>query len=396
MIKRFTNTGLIVFFVFGALAASWSCSSTVQQAETKQEPNHELDFNAAEVTAAPFGTLPDGKAVQLFTLKNSKGTEVKISSYGGIIVSIMVPDKTGKMEDVVLGYDSLSGYLSRANPYFGTIVGRFANRIAGGRFTLEGQQYQLDPNFRPNHMHGGNKGFDKVVWQAKEFKGDEGVGVRLQYTSPDGEEGYPGNLSTEVVYTLTEDNALKIDYQATTDKPTILNLTNHSYFNLTGNAKRDVLDHVLMIDADSMVPVNQNLIPTGQLKAVAGTPFDFNQPTAVGTRIAENDEQLKFGNGYDHSWAFANKDGLQLVASVYEPQSGRFMEVFTTEPGMQIYTANYLNGTGKGEANYKPRYAICLETQHFPDSPNQPNFPSVVLKPGESFQSTTSYRFSVK
>ena len=338
-----------------------------------------------------YGKLPDGTAVDLYTLANRSGMEVKITNYGGIIVSIKTPDRNGKMGDVVLGYDNLDGYVTK-NPFFGCLVGRYGNRIGKARFSLSGVEYKLASNNGQNHLHGGLKGFDKQVWQARAL--DDATGLELKYLSRDGEEGYPGNLSVTVTYTLGDDNSLKIDYLATTDKETVLNLTNHSYFNLAGEG--DILGHEMMIDADRFTPVDSELITTGELRAVAGTPFDFLKPTPIGARIDADDEQIVFGNGYDHNFVLNHKPGeMGLVARVYEPKTGRQMEVSTTEPGVQFYTGNFLDGSIRGKSGriVERRSGFCLETQHFPDSPNKPQFPSPVLKPGETYRTSTSFRF---
>ena len=345
-----------------------------------------------------FGKTEDGMAVDLFTLTNANGMKLKITNYGGIVTSIFVPDKDGNLGDVVLGYDNLEGYLNN-NPYFGCIVGRYGNRIAKGKFTLNGKNYTLATNNEPNHLHGGVKGFDKVVWAAKEVKDKDTVGLELTYLSKDGEEGYPGNLSVKVIYTLTNDNALRIDYEATTDQPTVVNLTNHSYFNLKDAGASSILNHELMIDADYITPVDETLIPTGELRSVEGTPFDFRTLTVVGDRIDSDDEQIKFAGGYDHNFVLNGKAGeLRLVGKLFESTSGRVIEVWTTEPGIQFYSGNFLDGTitGKKGIVYQYRHGLCLETQHYPDSPNQPNFPSTTLNPGEKYQTTTVYTFLVK
>ena len=350
------------------------------------------------VTKAAFGTTRDGKSVDLYTLTNAHGIEVHAITYGGIIISLRVPDKGGQFDDVVLGYDSLDGYLT-VSPYFGAIIGRYGNRIAKGKFTLDGKAYALATNDGPNHLHGGVKGFDKVVWQTESFEGKDGVGVVFTYTSPDGEEGYPGNLAAKVTYTLTDQNELIFDYQATTDKATPLNLTQHTYFNLAGDGKRDILGHELTLSSDHFTPIDKTLIPTGEIRSVQGTPFDFTKPTAVGARINEPDEQLMFGRGYDHNFVLIRKgEGLSLAARVYEPTTGRVMEAYTTEPGVQFYSGNFLDGTitGKQGHVYKQRYGFCLETQHFPDSPNKPSFPSTILRPGQTYHSRTVYKFSVE
>ncbi len=348
-----------------------------------------------KIEKQPFGKTEDGTTVDLYTLTNANGMTVKITNYGGIVTSLLVPDKNGNLEDVVLGYDNLEGYLKN-NPYFGCIIGRYGNRIARGKFTLNGTSYTLATNNEPNHLHGGVKGFDKVVWAAKEVKGEATVGLELTYLSKDGEEGYPGNLSVKVSYTLTNDNALRIDYEATTDQPTIVNLTNHSYFNLKDAGASPILDHELMLDADYFTPVDSTLIPTGELRAVEGSPFDFKNPIKIGARIGADNEQIKFGLGYDHNFVLNGKAGeLSLVGKLIESTTGCVMEIWTTEPGIQFYSGNFLDGTiiGKHGTVYHYRHGLCLETQHFPDSPNQPNFPSTVLNPGEKYQTTTVYKF---
>jgi len=345
---------------------------------------------AARIQKQAFGKTDDGTPVDLYTLTGSRGFEVKITNYGATIVSIKAPDRQGKIADVVLGFDDLDGYLHR-NRFFGTIVGRYGNRIAKGQFSLGGRSYTLARNNGENHLHGGLKGFDKVVWAAKETP----TGVVMTYTSKDGEEGYPGNLAVTVTYSVTDDNGVRIDYAATTDKETVVNLTNHSYFNLAGGGT--ILKHEMMINADRFTPVDQGLIPTGELRPVKGTPMDFTKPVAIGARIDQKDEQLGYGRGYDHNWVINGNPGtLRLAARVHDPASGRILEVQTTEPGVQLYTANFLDGSikGKGGQAYGQRSAFCLETQHFPDSPNKPSFPSTVLKPGARYTSTTVYKLS--
>ena len=345
-----------------------------------------------------FGKTKDGQAVDLYTFSNASGMEVRAMTYGGIILSIKVPDRNGKFDDVTLGFDSLEPYLANST-FFGALVGRYGNRIGKARFKLDGKEYKLAVNNGPNALHGGLKGFDKVIWQAESFDKPEGVGVVFRYTSPDGEEGYPGTLQVLVTYTLTDKNELTLDYHATTDKATPVNLTNHAYFNLAGPGVRDILDHQMMINADNTTPVDSTLIPTGEIKSVEGTPFDFRKPTAIGARIDANDQQIKYGPGYDHNFVLNRKgEGLSLAARVVEPTTGRVMEVSTTEPAVQFYTGNFLDGTltGKGGHVYKRRYAFCLETQHFPDSPNKPSFPSTIVKPGETYTSKTVYAFSVE
>jgi aldose 1-epimerase len=347
-----------------------------------------------QVSRKPFGKMPDGRDVYLFSLRNSKGAEALISNYGGIVTSLKMPDRNGNYGDVVLGYDNLPDYL-KESPFFGALIGRYGNRIARGKFTLDGQQYTLATNNYPNALHGGNKGFDKVLWEPTILTGPDGASLKLTYLSKDGEEGYPGNLSVTVVYTLTEDNALKVDYTATTDKDTVLNLTQHSYFNLAG--QDSILNHVVMIPADKFTPVDSTLIPIGELRPVDGTPFDFRTPTAIGARINQDDEQLKFGKGYDHNWVINKPMGqFGLMARVTEPTTGRVLEVMSDQPGLQFYSGNFLDGTlkGKGGWVYQFRAAFCMEPQHYPDSPNQPQFPSVVLKPGQVYRNTIVYKFS--
>jgi aldose 1-epimerase len=346
-----------------------------------------------------FGKTEDGQQVDLYTLSNKNGVEVAITNYGGTVVLWKVPDRNGHIADVVLGYDNVKDY-ENGKAYFGATVGRYANRIAHGKFTLNGSTYTLAKNDGENHLHGGIKGFSKRVWTAKDVSGSNGQALELTYLSKDGEEGYPGNLSVTVVFTLTEKNELKIEYSATTDKDTVLNLTNHSYFNLAGQGSGDILSHQLTLNADRFTPVDATLIPTGELRKVKGTPFDFTQTTAIGARINQDDEQLKRGKGYDHNWVL-NKTKLgvlTLAAELYEPKSGRLLEVRTTEPGVQFYTGNFLDGSAHGKEGkvYNYRTGMCLETQHFPDSPNHPDFPSTVLKPGQRFHSTTIYKFSTK
>jgi len=352
----------------------------------------------ASVNKAAFGSTPDGEAVDMYTLTNANGMEVHAITFGGIITAIRVPDRDGKFDDVVLGFDNLEGYLKNP-PFFGAIIGRYGNRIAKGRFTLDGKAYTLAINNKPNHLHGGNKGFDKVVWKAESFKKEDNVGVVFVHTSPDGDEGYPGTLSLSVSYTLTPLNEIRVEFGATTDKATPVNLTQHTYFNLAGDGSRDVLDHVMTIYASRFTPVDSTLIPTGELASVGGTPFDFREPTAIGARIAADDTQIKFGNGYDHNFVLDRTgNGLVAAAHVLEPMTGRVLDILTTEPGMQFYTGNFLDGSlvGKSGHVYKQRMGFALETQHYPDSPNQPNFPSTILHPGELYRSNTVFAFSVK
>jgi aldose 1-epimerase len=353
---------------------------------------------ALMVKKEAFGTTPDGKAVELYTLTNPQGIEVRAMTYGGTILSLQTPDKKGHLADITLGFDTLDGYLGQ-NPFFGALVGRYANRIGNAKFTLNGKEYTLAKNNGPNSLHGGLKGFDKVVWQAQSFQKRAEVGLILKYKSADGEEGYPGTVQVTVTYTLNDKNEFSIDYRATTNKPTPINLTNHAYFNLAGEGNGDILGHVMMIKANRFTPVDATLIPTGKIVSVKGTPLDFTKPTAIGARINDKYEQLVLGKGYDHNFVINRQGpGLALAARVYEPTSGRVLEVDTTEPGVQLYTGNFLDGTPAGKHGhiYKARDGFCLETQHYPDSPNQPNFPSTILKPGQTFHSTTVWRFSTQ
>lgn len=350
----------------------------------------------SQVTRMPWGKTKEGTPVQLFTIRNARGAEARISNYGGIVVSLKMPDRDGKMGDVVLGYEKLDDYI-KETPYFGCLVGRYGNRIARGKFSLNGTGYSLATNNYPNALHGGLEGFDKVIWEPTIVGRPEGPGLKLQYISPDGDQGYPGTLNVTAVYTLTEDNSLKLEYTATTDKDTVVNLTHHSYFNLAGRG--DILAHMVMMPADRFTPVDETLIPTGELKPVDGTPFDFRSATTIGARIEQTDEQLKFGKGYDHNWVYTKApDQFTLLARVSEPTTGRVLEVLSTEPGLQFYSGNFLDGTltGKNRWNYKFRNGFCMEPQHFPDSPNQAAFPSVVLKPGQIYRNSIVYRFSAK
>lgn len=391
-----------------SLAASSSCAALLlglaacnphAQPPPSAEARKEASVEKSSVKKQAFAKTPDGADVDLYTLRNASGMEVRAISYGGIILTLRVPDRNSVLGDVVLGYDDLAGYL-KASPYFGSIVGRYANRIARGRFTLDGRTYTLAANNGKNALHGGVRGFDKVVWSAEPFQDAAGVGVVFSYTSRDGEEGYPGTLRATVTYTLSDANALAFDYHATTDKATPVNLTQHTYFNLAGDGKGDVLGHELMLKASRFTPVDETLIPTGELRGVIGTPFDFRTPRAIGARIGEADEQLKLGGGYDHNFVLDREPGgaEQLAARVYEPTSGREMEVTTSEPGVQLYTGNFLDGTitGKGGHVYARRTGFCLETQHYPDSPNQKDFPTTILRPGEAYRSRTVYAFSVR
>jgi aldose 1-epimerase len=374
-----------VSFLVCAVTAGWQVVAGAGSPEPQAKPQ-------SGVTRASFGTV-SGQPVDIFTLRNANGVEIKATNYGGIITSIVTPDRKGNPGDIVLGFDTIDLYL-KDSPYFGAVVGRYGNRIAKGRFTVDGRVYTLATNNGPNHLHGGLKGFDKVVWKAEPLTGR--TGITLSRRSPDGEEGYPGNLDVRITYELTDRDELVVDYHATTDKATPVNLTQHTYFNLAGAG--DILGHRLMIEADRYTPVDSTLIPTGELAPVQGTPFDFRTPTTIGARIGQSDEQLKNGGGYDHNWVLNRKgSGLQLAARVVEPQTGRTLEVSTTEPGLQFYSGNFLDGTitGKRGRVYQRRNGLCLETQHYPDSPNQSKFPSTILSPGAVYASKTVFRFGV-
>lgn len=387
-------------FCISLLLAAQILSAGSQPAE-----RHQRRMN---IQAKSFGRTDDGQEVRLYELTNANGLRAKVIDYGAILVSLEVPDRQGKLDDIVLGFDDLDSYVRR-NPLFGATVGRYANRIANARFTLDGVEYKLTANAGKNHIHGGaNKRFDKVVWKGHPFEKDSEVGVQFTHLSKDGEEGFPGNLECSVTYTLTNKNELKISYRATTDKPTIVNLTNHSYFNLAGAGTGDVLGHEIAINADGYTPADEELIPTGEIHSVKGTPLDFTEPQTIGSRI----EQLTATRGYDHNYVLNSSDGspheigpqaaisrgeLALAARVYELSSGRVMEVYTTEPGVQFYTANGMrNVKGKDGKIYNRHYGFCLETQHFPDSPNKPNFPSTVLRPGQTYETVTLFRFSIR
>ena len=365
-----------------------SCNNSNNKEETDMP-------DAADETNI-YGTTSNGDTVRAYTLENSNGLQMEVISLGGIITSLKVPDREGNLEDIVLGFDSLSSY-EADHPYFGALIGRFGNRIAKGKFTLDGTEYALPINNEPNSLHGGDKGFHTVHWNVEKLENKNGL--KLTYTSKDMEMGYPGNLDVEVTYILSDSNALEITYKATTDKKTVVNLTQHSYFNLSGDMTSKILDHILMINADTYLPVDSTLIPAGGEQSVANTPFDFREPKEIGKEINEEDQQLEFGLGYDHCWVLNNKnDDLALAATVYHEESGRLMEVFTTEPGLQFYSGNFLDGslTGKGGVKYQQRTGLCLETQHFPDSPNNDSFPSTILEPGDTYATKTTYKFSVK
>ena len=360
---------------------------------------------AATIESQPFGTTHEGTPVQIYTLRNANGCEVRITNYGGIIVSLKVPDRHGQAGDIVLGFDRLEDYLTpeylQKGPYFGAFVGRYANRIAKGAFPLDGREYHLPTNDGPNTLHGGPRGFDKRVWEAHERTAPQGAALALRYVSPDGEEGFPGTLTANIVYTLTDDNELRLDMEAVTDKDTVLNLSQHTYFNLKGAEHGDILDHEVTLKAAQYVPIDTGSIPLDGVQPVAGTPFDFRQPTAIGARIHADDEQLRNGQGYDHCYVLEgyvpDATSPRQFARIAEPTTGRVLEVATTQPGVQFYTGNQLDGTftGKGGVTYRKHGAFCLEPQHYPDSPNRPQFPSVVLRPGETYRHVITYRFSV-
>lgn len=353
---------------------------------------------AVTIVKSDYGTTPKGDKIDSYKLTNQKGMEVDIITYGGIITSLKAPNKAGVSEDVVIGFSNLEQY-TKDNPYFGALIGRYGNRIAKGKFSLDGKEYKLATNNAPNALHGGPEGFNRVVWTAEEAKGGDTATLKLKYISKDMEEGYPGNLTVFVTYTLNNDNSLDVLYEATTDKKTIVNLTQHSYFNLSGDFTKTILDDEVVIDADKLVPVDATLIPTGELTDVTNTPFDFRKPKVIGAEINAKDEQIKRGGGYDHCWALNNQDkGFRFAASAYNPTSGRFLEVFTDEPGIQLYTGNFLDGTlpMRNGGSYAKRTGLCLETQHYPDSPNQKDFPTTELNPGENYKTKTTFKFSVK
>jgi aldose 1-epimerase len=383
--RRFAAAAGALAFLLGAIG----CAEEDTPRKGKGTAREKLT-----VQEAAFGKTPDGTPVDLYTLNNGQGMTVKVITYGGIITQIDVPDRAGKSANVTLGFDKLEGYLEK-HPFFGALVGRVANRIAKGKFTLDGREYTLATNNGPNHLHGGNKGFDKAVWKAEPFNKGTSGGVKLTHRSPDGDEGYPGNLDVTVTYTLTDKNELRIDYRATTDKATPINLTNHAYFNLAGPAAGNILGHELMIPADKYTPSDDTLIPTGEIKPVKGTPYDFTAPHTIGSRI----EQVKGDPvGYDVNYVLRDGKGLHQAAWVHEPKTGRVMEVYTTEPGVQFYTGNFLDGTikGAGGVAYQKHQGFCLEAQHFPDAVHHANFPSIILRPGQTYTQTTVYKFSTK
>lgn len=375
-----------IFFISGCKKEEPAAPSPAQEPQAKET-------KIMDVKEEVFGNTPDGMQVNIYTLTNTNGIVAKVTNYGGTLTSLMVPDKNGNLADIIQGFDTLEGCMS-GHPYFGVIVGRYANRIGAAKFTLEGAEYKLAANDGDNHLHGGLKGFDKVVWKPEGYSANENEAmVKLSYVSEDGEEGYPGNLACSVTYTLTKDDELKVSYEAETDKTTVINLTNHAYFNLAGQGSGDILSHELMLNADNYTPVDAGLIPTGEIKAVKDTPMDFSTSKVIGSRI----DQVT--GGYDHNYVLNSGGGtMALAARVYEPTSGRVMEIYTLEPGIQFYSGNFLDGTikGKGGKVYQKHYAFCLETQHFPDSPNKPDFPSVVLAPGRKYSTETVHKFSTK
>ncbi len=390
-----TKKLMVIPVVLGMALTAVNCKN-----ETKKEETPIVEeMPEATITKSNFGMFQDSIPVSKYALVNANGMEVDVITYGGIITNLKAPGKDSTFQDVVLGFDSMDGYVD-GSPYFGAIIGRYGNRIAKGTFKIDGNTYTVPTNDGDNTLHGGTTGFDKVIWNAEEVKDGDNVGLKLTYTSPDGEMGYPGTLETTVTYTLQADNTLLVKYEATTDKPTVVNLTQHSYFNLSGDFNNTILDTEIMLNADHYLPVDAGLIPTGELRPVAGTPFDFNEAKAIGAEINAENDQLKKGLGYDHCWVLNDTNGeMKLAATAYDPRSGRFMEVTTTEPAIQFYTGNFLDGTltqKGGQGTYAYRSGFCLETQHYPDSPNQSEFPSTVLNPGETYETTTSFKFSVK
>lgn len=387
------NKRVVPFFILLLFAC---CKDVGKKAVV--ETNQEKITKTMPIKKTVFGEMPDGTTIDQYTLSNANGVEVKIITYGGRITSLKVPDKNGNFENITLGFDNLENYVN-VNPFFGALIGRYGNRIAKGKFTLNGNEHALATNNGENHLHGGEKGFDSVVWEAQPKEGTGESNLIMTYLSEDGEEGYPGNLKVTVTYILNDNNELKVDYRATTDKTTVVNLTQHAYFNLKGDFSKDILGHQVMLDANYYLPVDAGLIPTGELRSVDGTPFDFKEAKAIGRDIEQENEQLELGGGYDHCWVLNGEMGaMRTVASAYEPESGRFMEIRTTEPGMQFYSGNFLDGTLPNPAGgtYGLRSGFCLETQHYPDSPNQEAFPSVRLNPGETYSTQTIFGFSIK
>lgn len=365
------------------------------QGENQSQSDESATGNGLSVAVEESGKTPEGATIHLFTLKNKNGVEARVIDFGATLTALIAPDRQGNMADITLGFDQADAYTG-SHPYFGSTVGRYGNRIALAKFSIDGQEYSLAANNGVNHLHGGVNGFGRVMWTGKEITREDAVGVELTYTSADGEEGYPGKLDVITRFLLNNENELRLEYEAVTDKKTVINLTNHAYFNLAVSG--DILDHEVMIMADGFTPVDEGLIPTGEIQPVEGTPFDFRVPTAIGARINADDEQIRFGGGYDHNFVFSSGEGMQKRAEVYDPSSGRVLEVLTEEPGVQFYSGNFLNGsiTGKGGKTYAIRNGFCLETQHFPDSPNQPQFPSTVLSPGETYRTATTWRVSVR
>ena len=390
---RLKQTKLVGFTIF-VLMAFYGCKQKPKEQTAVETEATEL----MKIEKSDFGSLEDGTHIDAYTLTNAKGMEVKIISYGGRIVSLSVPDKNGSFENVTLGFDNIGDYVSE-NPFFGALVGRYGNRIAKGKFSIDDNEYTLVTNNGENHLHGGTVGFDKVVWDVKPIEKEDKAQLELHYVSKDGEEGYPGKLDVTVIYTLNDDNVLSVEYKAETDKPTVVNLTQHAYFNLTGDFSNNVLDHEIVLHADRFLPVDAGLIPTGELRNVASTPFDFTQAKTIGQDINQENNQLTLGGGYDHCWVLnGDKGTMRTVATAYDSESGRFMEVSTTEPAIQFYTGNFLDGTlpNPQGGTYGQRSGFCLETQHYPDSPNQPEFPSTRLNPGETYETTTKFKFSTK
>ncbi|WP_442915269.1 aldose epimerase family protein [Maribacter sp. PR1] len=393
--KRLINLCYTIALL-SAFAINVNCKGKTENKNKTEMPEETME--PVTITQSEYGETKDGEKVTMFSLKNVGGIEVDIITYGGRITSLRTPDSEGNMENVVLGFDDLVQY-EKDNPFFGALIGRYGNRIAKGKFSIGEEAYTLAQNNGENSLHGGLKGFDKQVWDAKTEEGDNSASLILTYLSKDMEEGFPGNLSTTVTYTLHEDNSLDVLYEATTDKATVVNLTQHAYFNLSGDFSNTILDHVVEIDADAYLPVDSGLIPTGELRPVEGTPFDFREPKTVGQDISEENEQLKLGGGYDHCWVLNDQQaGFRKVASAYHPGTGRFLEVSTDEPGIQFYTGNFLDGTlpAPNNGTYAKRSGLCLETQHYPDSPNQEEFPAVVLNPGEKYATKTTFKLTTK
>jgi aldose 1-epimerase len=385
---------VIAAFVFSGLL--FQCINSKKE-ETKEKSESMIETKLP-IIKSDFGSTKDGVKIEEYTLKNTNGVELKVITYGGRITSLKVPDKNGSFDNVILGFDNIEAY-EADNPFFGALIGRFGNRIANGKFSLDGKEYTLAQNDGNNHLHGGVKGFDRAVWKATPMEGEESSQLILTYFSKNGEEGYPGNLNVTVVYTLTEDNALEVNYKATTDETTVINLTQHAYFNLTGDFSNDILSHDLMLNADAFLPVDSTLIPTGEIRPVEGTPFDFRTPKPIGKDINKTNEQLKRGLGFDHCWVLNGEAGeMRLAASAIDESSGRKMEIFTIEPAIQFYSGNFLDGTLPMPEGgfYERRTGFCLETQHYPDSPNQEKFPSVTLKPGQIYKTKTTFKFSVE